>query len=254
MGLVKLIHGDCLIEMDKLIEQGVKVDAIITDPPYNISKENNFKTMKDRKNRVGMDFGEWDKGADLFSYISKIPKLLKVNGNFIVFNDWKNLGDIEKICEKNCLHAKRCLVFKKKNPAPFNRDRLNVNDVEFAIWFVLGKQTSNNSLISKKWVFNRHTPLQSCVFEYVVESGGGFKKYHPTQKSVKQMEKLLLIYTNENDVVLDPFMGSGTTGVACINTGRNFIGIELDENYFNISVDRINKAKEKKELSFFVVD
>lgn len=77
---------------------------------------------------------------------------------------------------------------------------------------------------------------------------------HPTQKPVALMEYLIRTYTNEGETVLDFTMGSGSTGVACVNTGRNFIGIELDENYFNISVDRINKAKEKKELSFFVVD
>lgn len=71
-------------------------------------------------------------------------------------------------------------------------------------------------------------------------------KLHPTQKPVELCEYLIKTYTNENDVVLDNCMGSGTTGVACVNTNRNFIGMELDENYFNIAKDRIEKAKTQR--------
>ena len=73
------------------------------------------------------------------------------------------------------------------------------------------------------------------------------KIYHPTIKNVEFLEWLLQISSKENDLVLDPFMGSGSTGVACINTNRNFIGIELDENYFNIAEERIHKAIKDKE-------
>lgn len=245
---MQLINADCLKAIDKLIEQGAEVDAIITDPPYNISRTNNFKTMK----RTGIDFGEWDKNADILSWIEKASTILKINGNFVMFNDWKNLGDIVEICEKHCLCVKKCLVFKKTNPAPFNRDRVNVNDVEFALWAVKGKKNTKGVLKTKNWTFNRQKPLESCVFEYVVESGGGFKKYHPTQKSTKQMTNLLEIYTNQNDIVLDPFMGSGTTGVACKKLNRRFMGIEIDESYFNIAKDRIAQAQKDKERSFFM--
>ena len=69
-------------------------------------------------------------------------------------------------------------------------------------------------------------------------------KIHPTQKPTALLEWLIKTYTNEGDTVLDNCMGSGSTGVACVNTNRNFIGIELDDNYFKIAEDRINKAKE----------
>ena len=94
-----------------------------------------------------------------------------------------------------------------------------------------------------------HTNYPKSIVSVKPERG-----IHPTQKPVALLEYLIKTYTLEGETVLDFTMGSGSTGVACVNTGRNFIGIELDENYFNISVDRINKAKEKKELSFFVVD
>ena len=71
------------------------------------------------------------------------------------------------------------------------------------------------------------------------------KRVHPTQKPVALLEYLIKTYTNENEIVLDNCMGSGSTGVACVNTGRNFIGIELDENYFQIAKNRINEALKK---------
>lgn len=77
---------------------------------------------------------------------------------------------------------------------------------------------------------------KNTVFRYHTVKG----KLHPTQKPVDLLKYLIQVSSNENDVVLDSFMGSGSTGVACINTNRNFIGIELDENYFNIAKDRIN--------------
>ena len=239
--------GDCLKVMDVLLQQNVQVDAVVTDPPYNISRKNNFQTMK---GRIGIDFGEWDKNFNLFSWIDKASLLLKENGNFIVFNDWKNLGDIEKYAKTKNLLIKRSLVFHKTNPAPFNRDRLNVNDVEFAMWFVKGKKNKKEELIAKDWVFNRQNKLQSCVYTYSVESGGGFKRCHPTQKSVKQMEHLIKIYTNESDIVLDPFMGSGTTGVACKNTNRKFIGIEKNDKYFDVANQRIKSAYQNSQTLF----
>ena len=231
---VKLFNGDCLEIMDKLIEHGIKVNAVITDPPYNIAKDNNFHTM----GRSGIDFGEWDKGFDLFSYINKVYKILDKNGSFVVFNDWKNLGDISRYAESLGFVTKDMIRLEKTNPMPRNRDRRYITDFECAIWFTMPEA---------KWVFNRQSdayerPKYVCSIE---------KGLHPTQKNLGLMEWLVKIHSNENDLILDPFMGSGTTGVACINTNRKFIGIELDEKYFNIARNRIelNNQNVKEELS-----
>ena len=112
-----------------------------------------------------------------------------------------------------------------------------------------GETTNNQNLKALKKTYTHKNPTTLISFDKVRRGS-----VHPTQKPVALMEYLIRTYTNEGETVLDFTMGSGTTGVACVNTGRDFIGIELDENYFNISVDRINKAKEKKELSFFVVE
>lgn len=220
--VIRLIQGDCLEVMDKLIDEGIKVDAIITDPPYNITRKNNFKTM----GRSGIDFGEWDKNFDLFSYIDKAYKLLNKNGSIVIFNDWKNLGDIVRYAESVGFTAKDMIRLEKTNPMPRNRDRRYVTDFECAVWLTMPKA---------KWVFNR----QSDSYERPKFIGNIEKGLHPTQKNVKLMEWLVKIHTNKNQTILDPFMGSGSTGVACKNTNRNFIGIELDENYFNIAKERI---------------
>ena len=138
---VKIYKGNCLEVMDKLIDEGIKVDAVITDPPYNIAKDNNFHTM----GRSGIDFGEWDKNFDLFSYIDKVYKILDKNGSFVVFNDWKNLGDISRYAESLGFVTKDMIRLEKTNPMPRNRDRRYITDFECAIWFTMPKA---------KWVFN----------------------------------------------------------------------------------------------------
>jgi len=219
---IKLLKGDCLELMKDIPDKSI--DAIIADPPYNISRETNFHTMG--HNGTSMNFGEWDKNADIVSWINELPRILRDGANIIIFNCWKNLGHISDKLKSNGFIPKRCLVLNKSNPAPFNRDRLFVNDVEFAIWAVNGKN----------WTFNRqNSKYEKCVFDTSVQS----KKYHPTMKDLDVIKRLIKILTNENDIVLDPFMGSGTTGIACLNTNRRFIGIEKDDKYFDIAYNRI---------------
>ena len=222
---IRLIQGDCIEWMDKLVAEGVKVDAIITDPPYNIARANNFQSM----GRAGIDFGEWDKNFDLFSYLDIAYKLLDKNGSIIIFNDWKNLGDIVRYCENLGFVCKDMIRLEKSNPMPRNRDRRYITDYECAVWLTMPKA---------KWIFNRQSETyERPKFIGSIESG-----LHPTQKNTLLMEWLVKIHSNENQVILDPFMGSGTTGVACKNLNRKFIGIELDENYFNIAKDRIESV------------
>lgn len=219
--MINLMQGDCLEKM-KEIPNG-SVDMVLTDPPYNIARKNNFSTM----GRSGIDFGEWDKNADLFSYIDQCYRVLGKNGSFVVFNGWKNLGDIARYSEALGFVVKDMLRLEKTNPMPRNRDRRYITDFECAIWFTMPKA---------KWTFNRQDDkYQRPKFTHSIERG-----LHPTQKSLKLMMDLIRIHTNSGDVVLDPFMGSGTTGVACKNLNRKFIGIELDEDYFEIAKKRIH--------------
>ena len=223
-----LINNDCIKVMDKIAEN--TVDCIICDPPYNISRETNFDTLKGAS-RNGMDFGEWDKDFDLTGFIDKFPKILKDNSNVVIFNAWENLKTIKDACTKNNITVKRCLVLRKSNPAPFNRDRMFVNDVEFALW---GIYNSKNK--PTKWTFNRMNGFERCVLDTTVQSA----KYHPTMKDIKIIKYLVELLTNENDIVLDCFSGSGTTALACKELNRRFIGIELDKKYFDIAKERLS--------------
>lgn len=221
---VSLINDDCA-NTHKLIDS---YDALITDPPYNISRKNGFKAMKNgRGGQFGMDFGEWDKNFDIIGWIKPALENLKSGGNIVIFNDWKNLGDIAKELTKCGSIVKRCLMWKKTNPTPFNRDRLFVNSAEYAVWAVK----------KGKWTFNRLADnFETGIFEYPSNS----RNLHPTQKSIPLMENIIKILTNENDLIYDPFMGSGTIGIAALNNNRRYYGVEIDEGYYNLAQSRIS--------------
>ena len=151
-----------------------------------------------------------------------------------MFNDWKNLGDIARYAETLDFDTKDMIRLEKSNPMPRNRDRRYVTDYECAIWFTKRKA---------KWTFNRQDlAYQRPEFVCSVDKG-----LHTTQKSLKLMQELILIHSNEGHMVLDCFMGSGTTGVAAKNLNRNFIGIEMDEGYFKLASSRIADAELAQE-------
>lgn len=227
---MEIFNEDNLIVLKNMEKESV--DLVVTDPPYNISRDNNFTSM----GRSGIDFGQWDKNADLFSWILQLNRIVKKNGSVFIFNDWKNLGDISRVLDENGFETKDVVRWVKNNPMPRNRDRRYVVDYEFGIWAV--KKGS-------KWVFNRQNDSYDRP---EIKSGltpKSEKKWgtHPTQKPVFVMEEIIQRHSNEGDVIFDPFMGSGSTGVAAINTGRDFIGVELDNNYFEIAKNRIAEVK-----------
>ncbi len=224
---ITLTMGDCL-EILPTLEAG-SVDAVITDPPYNVSRSNNFATMKRYNAYKGIDFADWDHGFDQLSWLGSAVDALHSPSSLIVWNSWQNMPSISKGIEALGLSSKRLLVWRKTNPMPTNRDRLFTNSFEFALWATKGK----------KWVFNRRvSTYETGFFEYPNNNFSG----HPTAKPVGLFEELVLVLTSPGSIVLDPFMGSGTTGIACVRTGRSFIGIEIDPGYFEIATRRIQKA------------
>ncbi|EIN15177.1 Type II restriction modification system C5-cytosine and N4-cytosine or N6-adenine DNAmethyltransferase [Mycoplasmopsis agalactiae 14628] len=220
--------------INDLISNNLKVDHIITDPPYNISKPNNFSTLASAK-RQGIDFGKWDIDFDLVSWIKPYMSLLNKNGSAIIFCSYRYLSFIINELEKSSMVVKDIIKWVKTNPMPRNVDRRYVQDTEFAIWAV-----KSNS----KWIFNKPASKSylRANFETPVVSGKE-KVSHPTQKSLKLMEEIIKIHTNKNELILDPFMGSGTTGIASLKLKRKFIGIELDEKFFDIASKRISDVE-----------
>ncbi|WP_414052914.1 DNA-methyltransferase [Macrococcus animalis] len=223
---MELNNTDCLIGMEEI--QNESIDALITDPPYNIARDNNFETM----GRAGIDFGEWDKNFDMTSWLPVAISKIKKGGNIIIFTDWKAITPIVKELEKLGCDIKDMLRIEKSNPMPRNRDRRFVTDYEIAIWAV--KKGS-------KWTFNRlsDTYERPLIKTRVTPKSEKINGGHPTQKNIETMEWIVERLTNERDVVLDPFMGSGTTGVACNSLNRRFVGYELEKDYFEIAKRRL---------------
>lgn len=227
-----IYNEDCI---SGLALRGGRCDLILTDPPYNLSRENNFHTLKGRN---GIDFGEWDKGFDLTGWIKASTDCLRVGGSIIIFNAWRNMDRIATKLEACGCTVKEMIQWQKSNPMPRNRDRLYVTTCEFAIWAVKGKG----------WTFNRQrSTYENTIFQYPVVSAKG--RIHTTQKPVELMRDLIMIHSNEGDIVLDPFIGSGTTAVAAIETGRRYIGYEIDEGYYTSAIERVSLCHKMPQKS-----
>ncbi|STO97667.1 site-specific DNA-methyltransferase [Helicobacter canis] len=226
---MKLYNADSYTLIAQMRENKLRVHHIITDPPYNISKPNNFPSMRQR--RQGVDFGVWDKGFDLVSWIPQYVEILDKNGSMIVFCSYRFISLIAQALESSNMLVKDILIWQKSNPMPRNITRRYVQDLEFAVWAVKS---------GAKWVFNKPSdmPYLRSIFTHSLVSGKE-KLGHPTQKSLKLMKDLIQIHTNPNEIVLDPFMGSGSTGAACLELGREFIGIEKDKKFFTMAQKRL---------------
>lgn len=246
----KLINGDCLEVMDKLINDGVKVDAIITDPPYGTTACNwdsviPFDEMWNRINQLINDNGAIVLfGSEPFSSALRMSNIKNYKYDLI----WKKskCGSPLTAKYKPLTKHENISVFEKKgrrtnyNPqmvagTPYKRKYTpnKVNNMQFGI---KGIETDNKG--------TRH-PTSILDFP---QKWRRQDQVHPTQKPVELMEYLVKTYTNENDMVLDFTMGSGTTGVACKHLNRDFIGIELDEKYFNVSKERINEPYKENDI------
>lgn len=220
---MKLINWDCLEEMDKLIEQWIKVDAIITDPPYKVItwwkngekwKPSWILTKNKQLMNVIPQFKDW---------LPKCFYILKEQSHIYIMTNMLNLKEVMIEVEKAWFYIHNLLVWKKNNATPNKRYMKNC---EYIIFAKKGKS---------KFINN-------CWSKVVEEFKNPTNKKHPTEKPVELMEMYINNSTNQNWVVLDPFMWSWTTGVACKNLGREFIWIELDEKYFEIAKNRIESA------------
>lgn len=224
-----LYNDDAYEVIKKFEKDNIKVDHIITDPPYNISQKNGFTTMSSA-NRTGLDFGEWDKDFDLYSWIFQYGKLVRKGGSMIIFTSYRYISYIADSLEKAGFIVKDLIRWIKTNPMPRNVNRRYVQDAEFAVWAVKP---------GAKWIFNKSddVPYLRSEFHTSVVSGKERLK-HPTQKSLKLMNDIIEIHTNKGELIMDPFMGTGTTGIAANRIGRKFIGVEISKDYFNIAKER----------------
>lgn len=231
-----LMQGDCLERM-KEIESG-SVDAIICDPPFNIVEKigSNIHLFRQGSKQADSSISEesmaFDVGFNQITWLESAAAKLKKGGNFIIFNDWENMGEIAKEARRLKLKVKMIGHWQKPNPTPAEWRRRFVSGREYFIHLTKGGKNTFNT-----------DKLHFGEFRYPLtpKSEKSHGK-HPNQKPIKLMTELVEILSNEGDAVLDPFMGSGSTGVSCANTGRKFIGIEMDQGYFQIGVNRVAEA------------
>ena len=234
---VQLYNGDCLEVMDRLIEQGVKVDAIITDPPYLHEKGGRGKLLlgdsldRDLFNMKKLgDFGE----SNINNFLDKANSLMSKT-NMYCFCSKKQLPHYLNWCIK---YKKKFNILTWNKPLSImNRERYSTN-IEYIIRIYVNGCALNKIDFEE---YPEKTIFYSKYKTYSQVRGNG--KFHPSEKPLDIIKEFIELSTKENQTVLDPFMGSGTTGVVCKNLNRKFIGVELDENYFNTARERIENLK-----------
>jgi len=254
--MFKLIQGDCLEVMQSLIDDGVKVDMILTDPPY------------------GTTACKWDSIIPLDKMWECITPLIYDKTPIIFFSQQPFTSELvhsklswfkhEWIYQKKSgtnwgsykyapakVHE-NIIVFCKKSPNYYPiKEKKADSTIARQKYVIKGSE--------KKWEHNSlktlpHEPntLGDLRYPISVRTINNLKSddrgLHPTQKPVELLEYLIKTYTNENDLILDFTMGSGSTGVACINTNRQFIGIELDKDYYQIAQERCKNYQTKLEV------
>lgn len=191
-----------------------------------------YGSIYGKKYAVKTDYGEWDSQFTLETlneFVSEFYRVLRKGGTAIIFFDLWKITDLKQMLETNKFKQHRFIEWIKTNPQPINSSRNYLTNCrEIALSGVKVGSSTFNSKYDK------------AIYEFPLQ--GGKDRFHPTQKSLPLFEALIKKHSNEGDTILDPFAGSATTAVAAKKLGRNFVGCELDEEFFKKSVDRIEKT------------
>ena len=218
--------------------QNDSLDLILTDPPYNLGlfmkkRATNLKAM--RPNFFGaagwddLEFEDWKKSMDAF--FAECARVSKTGASMIMFMSIIKVETIIELATKHGFYYKTTGIWHKSNPMPRNMNLHFINSIETWLYFVYKKHTGT---------FNNNGKAVHDFFETAVTSSSE-KKFgkHPTQKPVGLLDNFILLLSNEGDVVCDPFMGVGSSGVASLLHNRKFIGIDLNNEYCDISEKRL---------------
>ena len=227
---MRLIQGDCLEEMQKLIDDGVRVDMILTDPPYLMNYHTNY--IKDKSHDFRTPIAN-DTNFELIKDIMPLLyRLLKQEGGLYMFCNSNHIDYFKQQVSK---------YFKFKNILIWIKNNHSAGDLKGAY----GKKTEFIIYASKgRHILNGNRDVDTLYYNRVV----GKQQLHQNQNPVDLLEFLISKSSNFGETVLDCFMGSGSTGVACQNTNRDFIGIELEPKYYEIAVNRIKENKIQTKL------
>ncbi len=228
--------GDCEKLMGTIEDKSV--DLILTDPPFNLGsfmRKRGTNLVKMRENQFSyagwddLEYDEWVSKMDAFFKHSN--RVLRKKGSLVLFMSLMKIETIIQLAEKNNFYYKTVGIWHKTNPMPRNMNLQFINSTEAWIYFINEGTTGTFNNDSKAL----HDFVETSL---TTQNEKRFGK-HPTQKPIKILNHFTEILSNENDVICDPFMGSGSTGVSCEMLNRKFIGIELNEDYYNIAKNRM---------------
>lgn len=228
-GLVEIREGDFREVLAEL--EGGSVDLVLTDPPYTISRPTGFASVsKNGVDRfaVSMDFGEWDHDTiDLVALSEEMLRILRRGGTAIVWYDLWKISHLAEAMTRAGFKMLRLLVWEKTNPVPLNMKSTYLsNSREVAVVGVKGGKPTFKE------------EYHNGVYKYPIPRHNGHR-IHPTQKPLNLFAELIEVHSNEGDLVVDPFLGSGTTAVAALEGYRRFYGGEIDSKYVKAAKERV---------------
>jgi DNA modification methylase len=231
-------NSDCL-EYLKTIPDNF-VDLVVTDPPYNVSQKNNivYGNLNVVKN-----FGDWDYGFDPVPVLKGLKRVLKPTGQIYVFCATRQIPEYMQIFEKDWFF-RNLLVWNKTNPPP----RISKTNFLFANEYIIYAINEKKKMTEVTFNFARQNEMHNIFITSSLQGKERLKDenrraIHPTQKPLSVLKKLIEVSSNEGDIVLDPFMGVGSTAVACKELGRNFMGCELDPKYVEYANRRLENGE-----------
>ncbi|HOL21763.1 MAG TPA: DNA methyltransferase [bacterium] len=240
---IKLFKGDA-VELLKNIESK-SVDLIFADPPYNLSGE---KYLTCKSGRIAKcDKGDWDQIENIYEFNKKWVKecirVLKDDGTIWISGTLHNHPSIGVVLKELNLWIINDIVWFKPNAPPLIQKNRFVPSTEL-IWLASKSKRYYFDYEMAKRISGNGKQMRNL---WIIQAEK-HKTPHPTEKPEKLLERIILIGSKEGDIILDPFMGSGTTGVVAKRLNRNFIGIEIDEKYFEIARERIENTRIEENL------
>jgi site-specific DNA-methyltransferase (adenine-specific) len=251
---IEIIQGNCLEVMHKLaLERGAFVDLMFCDPPYFLS--NGGVTCQNGR-MAKVHKGDWDRSQGYeknlefnISWLKACEKLLKPDASMMVSGTFHSIYSIGFAMQSLGMKLLNNITWQKPNPPPNLSCRYFTHSTETIIWAAKDLNAKHKFNYDLMRELNGGKQMKDV---WLMTSPGKNEKEcgkHPTQKPLQLIDRLILAATDPNEVVLDPFNGSGTTGVSCINNGRSYIGIELDPAYVSLTKKRFiaaNKLLKKK--------
>ena len=230
-----LIEGDAFQKIKEIPDSSV--DLILTDPPYNLSEYSTGNMKFDWRNEINNDVAKWDKVPfNPEKLLKDFIRILKPTGNIFIFTSYNLIGKYHEIFDP-LFDAFQFMVWHKTNPIPNIRKSSFLNSCELIVCLWNKGHT---------WNFSKQNEMHNFIESAICMGKERIKEpKHPTQKPLSVLEHIIKIASNENDVVFDPFMGVGSTGNAALNLRRRFIGIELEKEYYEATIKRLSKRRNK---------